>query len=75
MACFRSDSAKSEVMDELEVLYEDLPNISARLERMNAIGEGLYFCEDEDESNENGNVEDLAGIEDSFNLKKEGKNI
>lgn len=39
----------SEVVDEIEVLYEDVPNKKERLEQMNVIGaRGLYFPEDDD---------------------------
>jgi hypothetical protein len=50
---FQADGqAKSLVMDQVETIYEDLPNKSERLEMMNAIGANLYFEEDEDENDD-----------------------
>lgn len=49
--CFQSDSAKSEVMDELEHLYEEeVSDKKTRLQIMGAIGApGVYFPEDDGE--------------------------
>ncbi len=48
--CFKSDASKSQVMDELEQLYEDLEgNVGERLEMISVIGApNVYFDEDED---------------------------
>jgi len=48
--CFQSDAAKSFVMDHLEHLYEEMPNKSARLERMGMIGApNVDFSDDDSE--------------------------
>ncbi len=48
--CFQSDAAKSFVMDQLEHLYEEMPNKSARLERMGMIGApNVDFSDDDSE--------------------------
>lgn len=48
LRCFQSDSAKSEVIDELETLYEDLPDKKERLEMMAVIGANNVFFNDEE---------------------------
>lgn len=49
--CFQSDSAKSEVMDELETLYEDVKNKKERLQMLRIIGSpDVCFPEDDQES-------------------------
>jgi hypothetical protein len=50
LACFQSDSAKAQVTDELESLYEDVEDKTDRLSKMGAVGRALYFTEDEEES-------------------------
>jgi hypothetical protein len=53
LECFKSDAGASEVVDELEVLYEDVPDKKERLEKMNVIGaHGLHFPEDDDEGDD-----------------------
>lgn len=50
--CFQSDSARAQVVDELETLYEDVPDKGDRLRTIGVIGlPNVYFPEDdEDES-------------------------
>lgn len=47
--CFRSDASKASVIDELEYFYEIMSKEgrNERLERMSAIGEDLYFCDED----------------------------
>lgn len=61
LRCFRSDTSKADVMDELEHHYQEMgkEDRKERLERMGAIGECLYFSEDEDED-EDGAEDDLV---------------
>ena len=48
--CFQSDSARALVADELETLYEDIPDKKTRLEMMRVIGApSVYFPEDDDD--------------------------
>ena len=50
LECFHSDSAKSQVVDELEHLYEEVPNPSERLELVHVIGHpGVSFDSDEED--------------------------
>ncbi len=47
--CFQSDSAKAQVVDELESLYENVPDKSERLQMMAVIGaHNVYFDDDEE---------------------------
>lgn len=46
LACFKSDSAKSFAMDELEGLYADLADKGERLKIMDLVGASLCFDED-----------------------------
>lgn len=50
--CFQSDSACAQVVDELETLYENVPNKKERLSMIGVIGSpNVYFSEvDEDEA-------------------------
>lgn len=49
LGCFQSNASKAAVMDELEHHYEEMGKEKRkdRLERMGAIGEMLYFADDE----------------------------
>ena len=48
--CFQSDSTRAQVVDELEVLYEDVPNKGDRLRMISVIGSpNVYFPEGDDE--------------------------
>jgi hypothetical protein len=48
--CFRSDSARAQVIDELETLYEDIPDTKERFAMMRVIGApNVYFDEDEED--------------------------
>jgi hypothetical protein len=48
--CFQSDSARAQVVDELESLHEDIPNTKERLAMMGVIGTpNVYFPEDEED--------------------------
>lgn len=51
LACFQSDSARSEVVDELDYLYsEEVPDAKERLQMMSIIGErGIYFDDETEE--------------------------
>lgn len=49
--CFRSDSAKSLVIGELETLYEDLDNVKERYQEVNLIGQP-NVCFDDEESDD-----------------------
>jgi hypothetical protein len=49
LECFQSDSAKANVSDQLESLYEDIENKSERLDMMKYIGAPyIHFVEDDD---------------------------
>lgn len=48
--CFQSDSTRAQVVDKLEVLYEDVPNKGDRLRMISVIGSpNVYFPEGDDE--------------------------
>lgn len=48
--CFQSDSARAQVVDELETLYDDVPDQGERLRLIGVIGSpNLYFPEDDDD--------------------------
>ena len=48
--CFQSDSARAQVIDELEALYEDIPDKKERLAMMRVIGApNVCFHEDDDD--------------------------
>lgn len=49
LECFQSDSAKSQVIGELETLYEDLEGKSERLEMMKVIGSPNVSFEGDDQ--------------------------
>jgi hypothetical protein len=52
--CFRSHEAKGDVLDELEVLYEDLDDAGERLKSMDLIGNPDVFFDDEDVGEDEG---------------------
>jgi hypothetical protein len=48
--CFQSDSARAQVVDEMETLYEDVPDQGERLRLIGVIGSpNVYFPEDGDD--------------------------
>ncbi|MBX3474536.1 MAG: hypothetical protein KF754_09150 [Planctomycetes bacterium] len=50
LECFHSDSSKAEVLEELEVLYEDLADKGERLGMIGAVGQpGVDFPDDDEE--------------------------
>jgi hypothetical protein len=52
--CLQSDSARAQVIDELETLYEDIPDKKDRLARMEVIGSPHASFGDDDEGVEGG---------------------
>lgn len=60
--CFQSDSARAQAVDEMETLYEDVPDHGERLRLIGVIGSpNVYFPEnDDDEAFE----EELDGFDD-----------
>ena len=48
LGCFQSDSARAQVVDEMETLYEDVPDSGERLRLIEVIGSpNIYFPEDD----------------------------
>jgi hypothetical protein len=51
--CFQADAAKAFVIDQLEHLYQELPDKSERLMRMGVIGSpNVYFGDDEEDNDD-----------------------
>jgi hypothetical protein len=59
--CFQSDAAKAFVVDQLETLYEDLPNKAERISRLGIIGSpDAYFPEDDEPEEDHREFEPLG---------------
>ena len=60
--CFQSDSARAQVIDELETLYEDIPDTKDRLAMMGVIGtHNLYFPADDEDFEEAAGSDPING--------------